>query len=112
MIPSTAHHNDKTVVSHPWEALQLDSASENDPFNFAIRNGEVVLINELYKYNGYDCESIYQTEQTLGLKSENLLAWPLIDSESKTIGLLVLLDLNVIDNEAALTEFCRMAASN
>ena len=55
---------------------------------------------------------IYQTEQTLGLKSENLLAWPLIDSESKTIGLLVLLDLNVIDNEAALTEFCRMAASN
>ncbi len=66
---STAHHNDKTVVSHPWEALQLDSASENDPFNFAIRNGEVVLINELYKYNGYDCESIYQTEQTLGLKA-------------------------------------------
>ncbi|NMT19209.1 sigma-54-dependent Fis family transcriptional regulator, partial [Vibrio parahaemolyticus] len=60
----------------------------------------------------YDCESIYQTEQTLGLKSENLLAWPLIDSESKTIGLLVLLDLNVIDNEAALPEFCRMAASN
>ncbi|EPQ8263639.1 sigma-54 dependent transcriptional regulator [Vibrio alginolyticus] len=112
LIPSTAHHNDKTIVSHPWEALQLDSASENDPFNFAIRNGEVVLINELYKYNGYDCESIYQTEQTLGLKSENLLAWPLIDSESKTIGLLVLLDLNVIDNEAALTEFCRMAASN
>ena len=72
----------------------------------------MVLINELYKYNGYDCESIYQTEQTLGLKSENLLAWPLIDSESKTIGLLVLLDLSVIDNEAALTEFCRMAASN
>ncbi|MDF4304953.1 GAF domain-containing protein, partial [Vibrio parahaemolyticus] len=84
LIPSTAHHNDKTIVSHPWEALQIDSASENDPFNFAIRNGEVVLINELYKYNGYDCDSIYQTEQTLGLKSENLLAWPLIDSESKT----------------------------
>ncbi|MCZ8486264.1 hypothetical protein O9993_15305 [Vibrio lentus] len=31
---------------------------------------------------------------------------------NETIGLLVLLDLNVIDNETALTEFLRMAASN
>ncbi|MGF1751789.1 sigma-54-dependent Fis family transcriptional regulator [Vibrio cionasavignyae] len=111
LIPSTAHHNDNVVIGHPWEPLQIDSASETDPFNFAVRNGEVVLINELYKYNGYDCEGIYQTEQALGLKSANLLAWPLIDN-SKTIGLLVLLDLSVIDNETALTEFCRMAASN
>ncbi|MCC4819813.1 sigma-54-dependent Fis family transcriptional regulator [Vibrio lentus] len=112
LIPSTAHHHEKVIASHPWEPLQLDTVSEADPFNFAVRNGEVVLINELYTYNGYDCEGIYQTEQTLGLKSNNLLAWPLIDDESKTIGLLVLLDLSVIDNETALTEFCRMAASN
>ncbi|PTO67447.1 sigma-54-dependent Fis family transcriptional regulator [Vibrio splendidus] len=112
LIPSTAHHHEKVIASHPWEPLQLDTVSEADPFNFAVRNGEVVLINELYTYNGYDCEGIYQTEQMLGLKSNNLLAWPLIDDESKTIGLLVLLDLSVIDNETALTEFCRMAASN
>ncbi|MEZ9042534.1 sigma 54-interacting transcriptional regulator [Vibrio sp. 10N.222.54.C3] len=112
LIPSTAHHHEKVIASHPWEPLQLDTVSEADPFNFAVRNGEVVLINELYTYNGYDCEGIYQTEQTLGLKSNNLLAWPLIDDEGKTIGLLVLLDLSVIDNETALTEFCRMAASN
>ncbi|MEZ9445372.1 sigma 54-interacting transcriptional regulator [Vibrio sp. 10N.222.54.F12] len=112
LIPSTAHHHETVIASHPWEPLQLDTVSEADPFNFAVRNGEVVLINELYTYNGYDCEGIYQTEQTLGLKSNNLLAWPLIDDESKTIGLLVLLDLSVIDNETALTEFCRMAASN
>ena len=112
LIPSTAHHHEKVITSHPWEPLQLDTVSEADPFNFAVRNGEVVLINELYTYNGYDCEGIYQTEQMLGLKSNNLLAWPLIDDESKTIGLLVLLDLSVIDNETALTEFCRMAASN
>ncbi len=112
LIPSTAHHNQKVAISHPWPPLQLDSVSETDPFNYAIVNAEVVLINELYKYNGYDCEGIYQTEQTLGVKSPNLLAWPLIDNESKTIGLLVLLDLNPIDNETALTEFCRLAASN
>ena len=112
LIPSTAHHHEKVIASHPWEPLQLDTVSEADPFNFAVRNGEVVLINELYTYNGYDCEGVYQTEQTLGLKSNNLLAWPLIDDEGKTIGLLVLLDLSVIDNETALTEFCRMAASN
>ncbi|OCH57715.1 sigma-54-dependent Fis family transcriptional regulator [Vibrio lentus] len=112
LIPNTAHHHEKVIASHPWEPLQLDTVSEADPFNFAVRNGEVVLINELYTYNGYDCEGIYQTEQTLGLKSNNLLAWPLIDDEGKTIGLLVLLDLSVIDNETALTEFCRMAASN
>ncbi|AUI87858.1 sigma-54-dependent Fis family transcriptional regulator [Vibrio azureus] len=112
LLPSTVHCNDKAVYEHPWSAVQLESASETDPFSFAVHNGEVVLINELYKYNGYDCEDVYQTEQILGVQSTNLLAWPLIDNDGKTIGLLVLLDLSVIDNEAALTEFCRMAASN
>ncbi|MCK6263546.1 sigma-54 dependent transcriptional regulator [Vibrio sp. ZSDE26] len=112
LIPSTVHHNEKVLTSHPWKPLALDSASETDPFNFAVHNGEVVLLNDLYQYNGYDCEGIYQCETILGVKSTNLLAWPLIDCTGKTIGLLVLLDLNVIDNETALTEFCRMAASS
>ncbi len=112
LIPSSAFHNDQVMVDHPWPAIQLDSASESDPFNYAVHNGEVVLINELYKYNGYDCEAIYQAERAFGATSLNLLAWPLVDESHNTIGLLVLLDLGVIDNEAALTEFCRMAASH
>ncbi|WP_234493943.1 sigma-54-dependent Fis family transcriptional regulator [Vibrio maritimus] len=112
LLPTCAYHNDKIAKEHPWTPIEIDSASESDPFNFAVHNGEVVLINELYKYNGYDCENIYQAEQTLGLTSQNLLAWPLVDESGNTIGLLVLLDLSVIDNEAALTEFCRMAASH
>ncbi|MFA0124310.1 sigma-54-dependent Fis family transcriptional regulator, partial [Vibrio sp. 10N.261.48.A2] len=32
LIPSTAHHHEKVIASHPWEPLQLDTVSEADPF--------------------------------------------------------------------------------
>ncbi|MCG9595566.1 sigma-54-dependent Fis family transcriptional regulator [Vibrio sp. Isolate25] len=112
LIPSIVHHNEQALTSHPWQALSFDQTSQTDPFNYAIQNGEVVLINELYQYNGYDCEAIYETELTLGIKSANLLAWPLVDDSGKTIGLLALFDLSVIDNESALTAFCNMAANS
>ncbi|MFB9134088.1 sigma-54-dependent Fis family transcriptional regulator [Vibrio olivae] len=112
LIPSIVHHNEKPMVSHPWKPLSLDLASETDPFSYAIHNGEVVLINDLYQYNGYDCDAIYQIELNMRLRSQNLLAWPLVDDDRKTIGLLALFDLNVIDNEDALTSFCHMAANS
>ncbi|WP_299015052.1 sigma 54-interacting transcriptional regulator [uncultured Photobacterium sp.] len=112
LIPCIVHHNEKPLVDHPWPPLPLDSASETDPFSYAIRNGEVVLLNQLYQYNGYDCEKVYQCESALSHKSENLLSWPLIDDKGKTVGLLVLFDLNVIDDEAILTAFCQIAATS
>ena len=112
LIPSIVHHNEKALIDHPWQPLSLELASDTDPFNYAIRNGEVVLINDLYQYNGYDCDAIYQIELSLGLRSQNMLAWPLVDDDSKTIGLLALFNLNVIDNENALTAFCHMAANS
>lgn len=112
LIPSIVHHSEKALSVHPWPALSFDRASQTDPFSYAIQNGEVVLINELYQYNGYDCETIYESEQALGVKSSNLLAWPLVDDSKKTIGLLALLDLSIIDNESALSAFCQMAANS
>ncbi|MBN3572207.1 sigma-54-dependent Fis family transcriptional regulator [Vibrio neptunius] len=112
LIPSIVHHNEQALVSHPWQPLSFNQTSQTDPFNYAIQNGEVVLINELYQYNGYDCEAVYETELALGIKSSNLLAWPLVDDSAKTIGLLALFDLSVIDNESALTAFCNMAANS
>ena len=112
LIPSIVHHNEQALSAHPWPALSFDRASQTDPFSYAIQNGEVVLINELYQYNGYDCETIYESEQALGVKSSNLLAWPLVDDSKKTIGLLALLDLSIIDNESALSAFCQMAANS
>lgn len=112
LIPSIVHHSEQALSVHPWPALSFDRASQTDPFSYAIQNGEVVLINELYQYNGYDCETIYESERALGVKSSNLLAWPLVDDSKKTIGLLALLDLSIIDNESALSAFCQMAANS
>ncbi|ERB65234.1 sigma-54-dependent Fis family transcriptional regulator [Vibrio coralliilyticus OCN008] len=112
LIPSIVHHNEQALTSHPWQPLSFEQTSQTDPFNYAIQNGEVVLINELYQYNGYDCEAVYETELALGIKSANLLAWPLVDDSGKTIGLLALFDLSVIDNESALTAFCNIAANS
>ncbi|MDN3611790.1 sigma 54-interacting transcriptional regulator [Vibrio ostreicida] len=112
LIPSIVHQNGQAMSSHPWPALSLERSNQTDPFSYAIQNGEVVLINDLYQYNGYDCQAIYQTEATLGLQSTNLLAWPLVDDSQKTIGLLSLFDLSIIDNESALTAFCYIAANS
>ena len=112
LIPSIVHHSEQALSAHPWPALSFDRASQTDPFSYAIQNGEVVLINELDQYNGYDCETIYESERALGVKSSNLLAWPLVDDSKKTIGLLALLDLSIIDNESALSAFCQMAANS
>ncbi|MUJ22068.1 GAF domain-containing protein [Aliivibrio fischeri] len=112
LLPSVVHHNEHILAEHPWQPLTLESIDETDPFSFAIQNGEVVLINDLYQYNGYQCDEIYQNESILNCQSKNLLAWPLIDNEKNTVGLLVLFDLNVINDEASLTCFCQMAATN
>ena len=112
LIPSVVHHNEQILADHPWLPLTLDSTDETDPFNYAIHNGEVVLLNDLYQYNGYHCDEIYQSESILNRKSQNLLAWPLIDNEQKTVGLLVLFNLNAIDEETSLTGFCQMAATS
>lgn len=112
LLPNVVHHNERILAEHPWLPLTLDSTNETDPFNYAIHNGEVILINDLYQYNGYYCDDIYQSESILNRKSQNLLAWPLIDNEQKTVGLLVLFNLNIIDDEVSLTGFCQMAATN
>ncbi len=112
LIPSIVHHNEQPLLSHPWQPLSLDLASETDPFSFAIRNGEVVFIDQLYTYNGYDCDTIYHNERLMDCHSNNLLAWPLVDDNDKTIGLLTLFDLSLIDNDTVLTVFCHMAANS
>ena len=112
LIPSVVHHNEQILTDHPWLPLTLENIDETDPFNFAIQNGEVIIINDLYQYNGYQCDEIYQNELILNRKSKNLLAWPLIDNEKKTVGLLALFDLSVINDEVSLTGFCQMAATN
>ncbi|SKA61905.1 sigma-54-dependent Fis family transcriptional regulator [Enterovibrio nigricans] len=112
LIPNIVHNNEAVLSNHPWDLISLEQSSENDPFSFAIHHGEVVLINDLYQYNGYDCEHIYQTETLLGQRSANLLVWPLVDDKQKAVGLLVLFDLSMINNEAALTAFCQMAATS
>ena len=112
LVPTTVHHKEAPLLQHPWTPLALESLKENDPFGYAITTGEVVLINNLYEYNGYDCDAIYNAEQALGSKSVNLLVWPLSDHQKQTVGLLVLFDLNVIDDEQSLSVFTKLAATS
>ncbi|MGL6259092.1 sigma-54 interaction domain-containing protein [Vibrio sp. WXL103] len=112
LVPLAVHVNEQPLEAHPWIALDYQGLAENDPFSFALQTGEVVLINELYRYNGYDCESIYNNERLLNINSQNLIAWPLKDLQQQTVGLLVLSNLNVIDDEQSLTTFTQLAATS
>ncbi|WP_413111679.1 sigma 54-interacting transcriptional regulator [Thaumasiovibrio sp. DFM-14] len=112
LVPLAVHQNNAPQSNHPWSALAYEDLAENDPFSFALQSGEVVLINELYKYNGYDCEQIYETERAIGIKSNNLVAWPLRDQQGITVGLLVLFDLYIIDDEQSLSVFTQLASTS
>ncbi|MDA9556568.1 sigma-54 dependent transcriptional regulator [Vibrio sp.] len=111
LTPNIVHHKNKVMLDHPWLPIDLSKPNNNDPFNYAVTSGEVVLINELYQYNGYQCQTIYENELLLGALSQNLLAWPLIDVHNNTVGLLVLFELGQLDNQDALTAFCQLAAN-
>ncbi len=112
LVPLAVHHTNKPQRSHPWSALKLAQRKENDPLGFALQTGESIIINELYQYNGYDCEDIYAAETTLGIQSRNLLVWPLKDHQYQTVGLLVLFDLSDIKDEAGLAVFTKLAGTS
>ncbi|MCL9783477.1 sigma 54-interacting transcriptional regulator [Vibrio sp. S4M6] len=110
LIPNIVQDKEDIVSKHHWQALIIDNLSEGDPFGYAVKTGEVVLITDLYQYNGYDCENIYQTEQQQGRQSRNLIAWPLVDDNQGTSGLLVALDYSNMKHESSLSAFCQLAA--
>lgn len=111
LTPNIVQHNGHMLSQHPWQPLSLALSNDTDPFKYAVRNGEAVKIEQLYQYNGYNCESIYHAEQALSRKSENLLAWPLVDDKRNTVGLLVLFGPNLPIEENALAAFCHLAAN-
>ncbi len=112
LMPTAVHNEGKTQVDHAWQPLSLNSLQDNDPFSYALKTGEVVLINDLYQYNGYNCNHIYDVELTTNQQSQNLLAWPLVNSQKQTVGLLVLLDMQVMDDEQSLTSFTQLAGAS
>ena len=112
LVPLSVHKNEQTIIDHIWLPMQLDMLKDNDPLGYAITSGEIVLINDLYTYSGYNCDLIYQNEAAMGLHSTNLLAWPLKDHQNLTVGLLVLFDLCLIDDEQSLSVFTKLAGTS
>ncbi|GAB6260805.1 sigma 54-interacting transcriptional regulator [Photobacterium sp. R1] len=112
LVPLSVHKHEQPLQEHPWVPLQLELLKENDPFGYAITTGEIVLINDLYAYSGYNCDAIYQNETAMDLHSANLLAWPLKDHQNLTVGLLVLFDLCLIEDEQSLSVFTKLAGTS
>ena len=71
---------------------QVGAQATNDPLLFCGITGSVVLIDDVYSYNGFDLEYIYQHDQENGVRTQSLILVPLRDHDKQTIGVLELIN--------------------
>lgn len=71
---------------------QMGSSAANDPLMFCGMTSSVVLIDDVYRYTGFDLEYIYQHDQVNGTRTQSLILVPLRDHDKQTIGVLELVN--------------------
>jgi len=71
---------------------QISDQANRDPLLFCGLTGSVVLIDNLYAYQGFDLEYIYQHDRINGCRSQSIILVPLRDHDGQTIGVLELIN--------------------
>ncbi|MBA57483.1 MAG: sigma-54-dependent Fis family transcriptional regulator [Pseudomonadales bacterium] len=71
---------------------QVGAQATNDPLLFCGMTGSVVLIDDVYSYNGFDLEYIYHHDQENNARTQSLILVPLKDHDKQTIGVLELIN--------------------
>lgn len=71
----------------------VDTALDTqDPLVYCGMTGAVVLIDDVYSYNGFDLEYVYQHDRVHDLRTRSLILVPLRDHDGQTIGVLELIN--------------------
>ena len=82
--------------NHEWYQVrdfgQVGSQASNDPLLFCGMTGSVVLIDDVYSYNGFNLEYIYLHDQENSVRTQSLILVPLRDHDKQTIGVLELVN--------------------
>lgn len=71
---------------------QVESQQINEPLLYCAVTGSVVLIDDVYSYNGFDLNPIYNHDQLNKCKSQSVIMVPLRDHDMQTIGVLELVN--------------------
>jgi len=71
---------------------QVGAQTTNDPLMFCGMTGSVVLIDDVYSYNGFDLDYVYNHDQVYGTRTQSLILVPLRDHHKQTIGVLELIN--------------------
>lgn len=71
---------------------QMTSAAASDPLIYCSMTGNVVLIDDVYSYAGYDLEYIYAHDKMNSTRTQSLILIPLRNHKKQTIGILELIN--------------------
>jgi sigma-54-dependent transcriptional regulator len=95
LVPAIAHND---VVQAPTNAIPqipLFSGSTRNAKSlgaYVALTGEVVAIDDVYQYSGFDCEDLYTYDRRTNYRSTVVLTVPMKDHAALTLGILQLID--------------------
>lgn len=90
-----------------------------DPLLYCATTGAVVMIDDVYRYNGFDLEYLYEHDRHQGARTRSLIMVPLRNHDGQTVGILELINARDADNrrhvsfrtlEAIIRAFAAQAA--
>lgn len=68
------------------------SLDTQDPLIYCGMTSSAVLIDDVYSYNGFDLDYLYQHDRSNGTRTRSLILIPLRDHDGQTIGILELIN--------------------
>ena len=71
---------------------QVEAGQINDPLMYCAVTGTVVIIDDVYCYNGFELDAIYAQDRINNARTQSLILVPLRDHDMQTIGVLELLN--------------------
>ncbi len=96
LVPAVSQYPDGTIVPEILGSIALyqESAREQrnntNPLAFASFNGQLLHIEDIYHYSGFDCQELYHFDRHYNYKTRSLLIIPLKGSNDFVIGALQL----------------------
>jgi sigma-54-dependent transcriptional regulator len=99
---------DREARSSDFSSIPLfvnESRNSSHPAVHSTFSGNIVSIDDVYQYTGYDFADIYAFDNLTGYRTVSLLCVPLVDHNQMTVGMLQLFNASADDNKRGFVPF-------
>lgn len=95
LVPAVAHNEVAQAPANAVRQIPLFSGSSQNTSSlcaYVALRGQVVSIDDVYRYSGFDCEELYTYDRLAKYRSKVVLTVPMTDHDLLTLGILQLID--------------------